>query len=403
MSLARAHVHQHRPREHRSNGTVPGPLDDPGSLSGSGFAYLTPESAQRHSVVWAAATLRSNLMSIFPPKVYRASATNPEAQPEPVTLPPVFQQPNPNLDFDELAWAVEWSLLMRGNAFLVVTQRDRLQFPTMVEVLHPDYVWTFTDKDGFTAYRASGKVLNPADVLHLRRYRAPGALEGMSPLSYARKAILLGLQAEDFGARFFSDGGHPTALIKVAKSISDTAADTIKKRFLASLNGRREPVVLGGDMSYEQIQISPEDSQFLQTIQANDSTVARFMGVPGGLVDANPPAGGSITYANRETRALDFLVFHMQAPITRWERFLTAMTPRGQFVRVDTEVLLRTDALTLSNVNKNRLANGEVVPDELRAAAGRGPLPDGLGLISAWPPKAPVVTVTPPTADAPVA
>jgi len=380
VSLLRSHRAPAPAPERRSSAIIPGPLDDPSLMPGM---YLTTETAHRHSAVWAGTSIRSGVMSILPVQVFKGTGAEQTLLPTPAVL----TDPCADMEIDEFGGCIEWSLVLRGNAYVHVTAWDALMYPRKVEVLHPDFVWPDVNEKGYVTYRVNGKAVDPADMLHIRRHRPAGAVEGMSALTYARKSILAGLAAEDFGSRFFTDGGHPTALLKAAKAINDTAALTAKKRFLAALNGRREPVVLGGDWSYEQIQVNPEDSQFLETMQANDVVVARFVGVPASMIDAGV-ASGSITYANVETRALDFLVFHMQPAIVRYEKWLgKSFTPRGQRVVLDTAVMLRTDATTQAKVDRLRLFNAQTNPDELRAREGKGPIPEGSTF--AWPLAAP--------------
>lgn len=369
--------------ERRSLALIPGPADD--TIQASFVGGVGVDRAHRHSAVWAAVALRSDLMSILPVRVFRGVGEKRELLP----TPNVLIQPCADMAVDEFAAAVEWCLTLRGNAYAKVTEWDSLLYPRRVELLHPDFVWAdYDEKTGATRYRVNGKQIDPADVLHIRRRRTPGSPEGMSALSYARQSILTGLAAEDFSYRFFNDGAHPTALLKAAKAINDQAAKTAKARFLAALNGRREPVVLGGDWSYEQIQVNPEDSQFLETMQASDVTIARFLRVPATMIDAAAPNGGAITYQNIESRASDFLTYYMQAGITRYESWLgKCFTPRGQYVLLDTDVMVRTDAMTQAKVDRLRLFNAQTNPNELRARDGHGTIPEGDKF--AWPLAAP--------------
>ena len=43
---------------------------------------------------------------------------------------------------------------------------------------------------------------------------------------------------------------------------------------------------------YKPLSIKPEESQFLQTIAANDGQIARFYGVPAAKIGAASAAGG---------------------------------------------------------------------------------------------------------------
>lgn len=367
-------------------GTIPGPLD--GILAGAP-GYVGTDSAHRHSVVWVGVGIRAGLLQTMPVHTYTKRSDGSRVR---VDNPPVLVEPWPDFDGDEFAFAVEWSLCLRGNAYGVITQRDKFLYPQRVALLHPDLVWAqYNEKTGAPEYYTGGQQLNPDDVWHVRRYRPPGALEGLSALSYARQSILLGLGAEEFATRFFTDSGaRPTALLRAKDKLNDIQAETIRRRWDAAMNNKRGMAVIGGDLDYSAISVSPADSQFLDTIQASDAIVARYIGIPGGMVDANMPTSGSaITYANREQRALDFLIFYLQPAITRYENVLGKLIPRSFYVKLNTDAMLRMDAFEQAKVNRLRLFNGETTPDELRALADKTPLPNGQGEVFLWPPTIP--------------
>ena len=80
---------------------------------------VTVESALRLSTVWGCVRLLADSVSTLPLHVYRGDDR------DPIPTPPLLQRPS--ADFPELAdwlWAVMASLLLRGNAWGVITDRS---------------------------------------------------------------------------------------------------------------------------------------------------------------------------------------------------------------------------------------------------------------------------------------
>jgi len=224
-------------------------------------------------------------------------------------------------------------------------------------------------------------------VWHRRMFRRAGHLTGMSLLQYSERDVRLGLNAADFASGFFSDGAHPSSILTndSQAQLNQRDATTIKQKFMAAVHGSREPALLTGGWKYQQIQVNPTDSQFVETEQQVDLKVCRRFRVPPEIV-AVAISGSSITYANVEQRSLDMLTYTMQRWITAWERALGRMLPRGQYTSFDLSPLLRTDILTRWLVNHAQIASRVVTQDEVREGESLPPLtPEQREQVNAMP------------------
>lgn len=350
-----------------SDGTIPGPGSD--TIANVG-GQLGLDRAMRLSSVWACVRLLADVVSTMPVQVYRERA---DGTRERVATPPVIANPSSRVLPTQWRYQVMVSLLLRGNAYGLIVARDRLGWPTQIELLHPDLVQvTYFPEEGQWVYSVAGERRDRDDVWHLPAYMLPGIPVGLSPIAYAAQAIGLGLGAEQFGTQFFIYGGHPSAILKVNQELSAKQAGEIKLAFRRATQGR-EPMVAGSGIDYTPIQISPQESQFLDTQHANAVTIARFFGVPPELIGAGV-SGSSVTYANREQRAQDLLTFTVNGWLTRIEESLTAILPRQQFVEIDTTALLRSDTKTRYESYRVGLEAGFLDKDEVRSWEGLPPL-----------------------------
>jgi phage portal protein BeeE len=115
---------------------------------------------------------------------------------------------------------------------------------------------------------------------------------------------------------------------------------------MAGLRGSREPILMGGGWKYTAIQTTPEQAQFLGTQKLSDTKICRFMRVQPEMIGC-ASEGSAVTYANVEQRSIDFLTYTMFRWIKKWEMWLGAMLPAGQYCKFDIDSLLRVDFLTL--------------------------------------------------------
>lgn len=337
---------------------------------------VTPQAAFGHPSVWACIWLLTHSVSTLPIDFYRNVKVTGATTKQPVDTPSLFISPSPNTLPDAWIEQIMVSLLLRGNAYGIITARDGQGKPSSIELLNPDVVNVYRKEGRGWIYEVNKKEVPSDQIWHVPAYLAPGSIVGMSPIAYAAQTIGLGIQAERFGAQFFADGGHPSALLKTDQRINQQQAQEIKTKFLNATQNSREPAVMGLGLTYEAIQIAPEESQFIEAIGANDARIAQFFGVPPEMIGVTPAHKSSITYANREQRALDFVTFGLQFWIQRLESSFNTLTPRGQYCKFNVDALLRADLITRYTAHEIALQNEFETKDEVRALEDLAPLTD---------------------------
>jgi HK97 family phage portal protein len=344
-----------------------------GGRRGLGGGSVGWSGALAIPAVWGAVRLRANVIGSLPVGVYRDR----DGLPERITgaaVPGVLSQPS--ADFDMISWlhASQLSLDLRGNAFGKIVARHPVNYlPTQVELVHPDTVTVTTDKrSGEVEYRFGGKRVENFDVWHERQNEVPGSVVGMSPITAAAAALGIIRAAENYGGQFFDEALTPSALLSSDAPIDEDGAKIVKRRVRQTQSGR-EPLVLGGNWKYQTLSISPTDALLLDVMRYGREDVALLFDVPGEWIGA-PAQGSSVTYANREQRAQDLLAFRLGPAIARRERALSRLTVRGQYVKLNTSSLLRTDLAGRMAAYDKGLKLGVYAHDEVRALEERPPL-----------------------------
>jgi HK97 family phage portal protein len=180
-----------RRREERAALTLEQLLADFGAPTHAGEP-VTPDSAMRHAAVWSCVNLLASTMSSLPVDVFR------RGERDPITTPAILVEPAAGQPLHEFVYSTMVTLLLRGNAYGLVTARQGASMlPAQVELVHPDRVTVRVDPEtGRVVYTFLGREVDRADVWHVRAFTMPGSILGLSPVEYARQAIGLGLAAE---------------------------------------------------------------------------------------------------------------------------------------------------------------------------------------------------------------
>jgi HK97 family phage portal protein len=335
---------------------------------------VTIESALRLSTVWGCVRLLADSVSTLPLHVYRGDDR------DPIPTPRLLQRPS--ADFPELAdwlWAVMASLLLRGNAWgLVTDRRGAGLLPSQVDLVHPDRVAITTNGDGLRVIRINGVEVNPADVFHVKAFPWPGQLEGLSPIRYAAESMGLGLGAERYGARFFAGADMPIGFLETDQDVDKETADKLRARWRQlgrgnPIDGRRDIGVLGNGARFRPLAIAPEESQFIQTQKFNVSTICRFYGVPPEMMAGE--TAGHEAYTSPEMRGTDFLTFTLRPWLYRIERAVSGLLPSTQRAKFNAGGFVRATLLDRYTAHKLGIEAGWLLRSEVRELEDRPPIP----------------------------
>lgn len=349
-----------RQTEERSGGL----LDFIAAYRASNFANVDlsqAESAMRSIAIRSTIDLIASLCSELPVHAYQGEGAARRQLPMPGYLE------DPAGDGHGLQdWTYQFveSWLWRGNTYGNILN-VRGGVPTQIDLYYPDDVVYNDDGQGGEVWTVGGRPAPPG-FKQWRVNPVPGKALGLSPLAAHATQIGLSLTSTQFGLQWFKDGAHPTGILSNAEeNLNQDKAKTVKERFMAALRGSREPIVLGKGWSFEKIQLTPEESQFLDTQGYSEAQCCRIYG-PGFAEVLGYDSGGSMTYSNVESRAGHLLVFSMNKWLRRIERVLSEMLPRGQYVRIDRDALLQATPMERFKAHEIALRNRWRTVNEVR-------------------------------------
>lgn len=344
---------------------------------GSSTPPVNTERALTLSAVWASIRLLAGVGSTLPLDVHRSGSSNVSSV---ISTPSLFVQPDPHLSLSSWLYALWTSLLTSGNAYGLVTGSNGTGYPTTVELLDPSSVtWrSHSDEWEVTVNEKPMRRWPDGPLFHVPLFVFPGKPYGLSPIQNAKVSIGAGLSAERFGAQFFDAGGNPNAVLYAEQELSAEQAQGIKRAFTRATASNREPAVLGAGLKYERIQIAPDESQFLESGRFTVEQIARIYGIPPELIGGTS-SGSSVTYANREQRAADWLTFGLMPYLVAIEEALSTLLPPRQRVRFNVDGLLRADTASRYNAHAVGISSGFLTVDEAREIEDLPPLGDVAG------------------------
>lgn len=266
---------------------------------------------------------------------------------------------------EDWCYQVLESWALRGNLYGEVLEKGPTGRPRQVMLHYPDDVRGQLD-GGRVRWFVNGSEARPDRFLHVRVNPVPGRVLGLSPVEFHATELGLSLISGRYGVQWFRDGAHPTGLLSNSEAtLDDVQARSAKDRFLATIRGTREPLVYGKGWDFKPLSVTAEESQFLATKGYTAAECCRIFG-PGFAEILGYETGGSMTYANIESRSAHLLVYSMNKWLRRLERLLSSMLPEPQTVRVNRDAMLQSTTLDRYKAHALALANRWKVVNEVR-------------------------------------
>lgn len=245
------------------------------------------DSALRLSAVYSCVKVLAEGVAVLPLPIYRRRA---DGGKERATNHPLYDllHDRPNRYQTSFEWREMGvgHLALRGNAYSEMLAGPR-GFVDELMPLHPDRVKVYLMENGDLRYgymeRDGGERSIRGDrMLHLRGLSSNG-LTGMSVIGQIRDSVGLGMAAESYGARFFSQDSTPRGFIKRDGAMTKEAATRLRDQWQEAHSGLANAhmvAVLDEGMEWKQMSVSPKDAQTLELRKFQVAEIARIFRIP---------------------------------------------------------------------------------------------------------------------------
>jgi len=343
---------------------------------------VTPESARRIATVWACQSLIADAIAGLPMDAYQETILRSgEKRSKPIPLPPWLETPNPFETPYSFWHKVMISLLGGdGNAFIHTVRTGGKTGPIIAA-----FVWdpgsVEVDEDSETPrYRYKGIWYDESEVLHIPAFTVPGKRRGISVIEHgAREAFGLAMAAEEFGARFFSQGTTMSGIVQHPGTPKPNEVALMRATLRKTHSGLKNSHAVGiltGGATWQQVSITPEQAQFLETRRFQSIEIAKLYRVPPHIVD---PTVQSTWGSGIEEQNAFFAQYTLLPWTVRLEQAIKSRLPGGQVVKFNMAALLRAKLSERYAAYVQAITNGFMNADEVREKEDLPPLPDGLG------------------------
>jgi len=237
-----------------------------------------------------------------------------------------------------------------------------------------EYSWSENDK---------ANVLPASRVLHIRG-AGGGFLGGASPLTVCRASFCNALSVEHASGSMFAKGALPSGVLSTDKPLTgpqrQTAEALLQEKFVGALNAGR-PMLLDNGLKWEQLTISPENAQMLESRRFSVEEICRVFGVPPHMIGhtENSTSWGT----GLEQQTLGFQKFTLRRRLKRIEQSIEkqlltdADRAAGVTVEFSLEGLLRADSAARSAFYREMTNIGAMTINEVRALENLPPVAGG--------------------------
>ena len=342
------------------------------------------DGALQISTVYACARLLAGTVSSLPLMVYREDRQGRRSVDRNSRLWMILHdQPNDQMTASDFwqAMILQWAL--RGNAYAQI-MRNSLGDLVALWPLSSDQMTVFADKESKQVvyqYTRDGETYNlkPEDVLHIKDIGT--GLVGFSKLEFMNASIGESMETQKYTTANASNFGRPSGILTVDHVLDRKKGQDEKiARALGSFtNGAGRMIVLEADMKFQQVALTPEQSQLLESRKYGVEELCRWFGVPPVLIGAS----GATTWGSGIAEIVSgFHKFTLNPLLKTIEQaILSRVVPiedRGRVtVEFNLDALMRDDPASRYSAYATAVQNGFKTRNEVRQLENDPPLEGG--------------------------
>lgn len=339
------------------------------------------------AATWACVNLLAGTIASLPLMVYRTSSSGVRTVARGHSLYWILHD-SPNYDQTAVDfWEFQCAgIELHGNAYAEIEKRSDGSIVSLTPI-RPDIVVTRRVGGNGIEYSwtedGKRRVVMQDSILHIRGFGG-GPLGGASALSVCRGTFNSAVATERAAANTFANGVSTTGVLSSERDLTPEqmklAASNLEEKYAGAVNSGR-PLVLNNGMKWQQISISPEDAQMLETRRFGIEEICRVFGVPPHMIGhtENSTSWGT----GLEQQTLGFQKFTLRRRLKRIEQalekqLLTAKDRSdGITIEFNLEGLLRGDSAARAGFYQSGLNNGWFTINEVRALENMAPVEGG--------------------------
>ena len=252
----------------------------------TGGMLVSDESALNFSAVWAAIRILSESVAQLPLSVFEIDKNGnkkPSSTHQLYNL--LHRKPNEMMTTYTFIQKCMYDLLTRGNSFVFIN-RNKSGRPIELLPIDPTKI-KLVQNDGKLFYELEeGGIIDSYDLLHFKILSKDGLI-GYSPIDVGAASIGYGLSLQTYANSYFANSAKASGVLSTDRHLSDEAISRLRTSFnenYSNIQDANKTMVLEEGLKFQQISISNEASQFLQSREFSISEIARLMNLPNHLL-----------------------------------------------------------------------------------------------------------------------
>lgn len=342
------------------------------------------DGALQISTVYACARLLAGTVSSLPLMVYREDRQGRRSVDRNSRLWMILHdQPNDQMTSSDFwqTMILQWAL--RGNAYAQILRNDDGELVSLWP-LSSDQMTVFADKDTKQVvyqYVRDGETFNmwPSDVLHIKDIGT--GLVGFSKLEFMNASIGESKETQMYTTANASNFGRPSGILTVDHVLDRKKGQSqaVAQALGSFTNGAGRMIVLEADMKFQQVALTPEQSQLLESRKYGVEELCRWFGVPPVLIGSS----GATTWGSGIAEIVSgFHKFTLNPLLKSIEQaILSRVVPIEDQGRVTVEfnldAFMRGDLASRYSAYATAVQNGFKTRNEVRQLENDPPLEGG--------------------------
>lgn len=268
----------------------------PGASLVPDLASMGVDGALQISTVWACIDRRASTIASLPFFVYQQVAGQKQLARTSRLYALLHESPNSRMTPFEFWRALIMNHDLRGNGYARI-DRDNAGEALALWPMPTDQVEAQVLADGSMVYiyrfGSDVAVLAAENVLVIKNLG--NGTTGLAKLEFMRATTDEAAKAQTAACKIFSSGGKPTGILMIDKVLNPEQRKVINESFKGLTEGSTSRLqVLEANMKYQQLSMSPEDQQILETRKFTVEEICRWFDVPPVMVHhSNVTAWGS--------------------------------------------------------------------------------------------------------------
>jgi HK97 family phage portal protein len=356
---------------------------------------LGRDTALESAAVYAAVKIIAEDVASLPLHLYRRRSGRTERATDHPLYRLLHDAPNPDMTAGDLIEAVTASALLWGNGYARVERIPNREDGEIVAIypIDPDRVELREAREGwrerpvyiYRSYRGGREELEPWQILHLRGFTLTGR-RGDDLVARARQVLGLTIAAQEFAARWFSQGAAPGIVLERPVGAPPLTAEGLRRlkesvaEWHVGLAHAHEPMVLQEGTTVKRITGSLEESQLIDQRRFQVLEICRLFRLPPHKLAELERA----THTNIEEENISYLSQTLAPWLRRWRQSIwrTLLTPEERaagelFAEHEVEAFLRGNFRAQAEAWARLLQAGVYSINEVRRWLNLNPVPGG--------------------------